>query len=107
MFAELASIEAGSARASWVTGAAGIVAAVVRLRAVSVVPPLLWTAIVLSLTGVIVFAMGSQSDVEGAGMDDDVFLRFAWLATSLLCGLGILAIIRIFLTQDESPRDHR
>jgi hypothetical protein len=106
MFAELASIERGSERTSWVVGAAGIVATVVRLRAVSMVPPLLWLAIALSLSGVIVFGFGSRSDVEAAGMDDDVFLRFAWLATASLAGFGILAIIKIFFTPDESPR-HR
>jgi hypothetical protein len=106
MFAELPSIDDGGARVSWTAGAAGTLAAVVRMRAVNVVPPSLWVAIALSLTGVVLFALGSQFEVEGAGMDDDAYLPFAWVATVLLVGFGVLAIIRIFVTPDELPR-HR
>jgi hypothetical protein len=106
MFAEVPSIGDGGARAAWMGGAAGLIAAAVRVRAATVVPAVLWIAVAASFAGVIVFAIGSQSDFEGVGMDDDVFLRFAWLAGVLLAGFGFLAITRIFLTQDETPR-HR
>jgi hypothetical protein len=107
MFAELPSIEHRNDRAAWAAGALGVVSELVRLRAASVVSPSVWIAIVLSLTGLIVFAIGAQSDVEAAGMDDDVFLRFAWLATSLLAGSAIVAIIRVFVVSDElSGRRH-
>jgi hypothetical protein len=104
MFAELPSIGDGADRGSWVVGAAGILATVVRLRAASVVPPVLWAAIALSLAGVVGFAIGSRSDFEGAGMDDDVFYRFAWLAGVAVIGFGLAAIVRIFTY--EQPR-HR
>lgn len=105
MFAELPSIEDGHDRGSWAVGAAGILAAVLRLRAASVVPPLLWGALAVSLSGVVVFAIGSRSDFEGGGMDDDVFYRFAWLAGVAVVGFGLVAIVRIFSTY-ELPRRH-
>jgi hypothetical protein len=106
MYAELPAIDDAGTRASWLAGAAGLLATIVQLRAATVVSPLLWIAIVASFAGVVMFAIGSQSDVESAGMDDDVFFRFAWVAAALLVGFSAFAIIKIFVMPDNLRR-HR
>lgn len=104
MFAELDAVDAPR-RAAWMLGAVGVVAWGIRLRAGSV-PASVWWGIVIASHAVVAFAIGSQSDFEGLLMDDDVFLRFAWVSGVLLVGLSVLAINWIFNLTDTRPR-HR
>ncbi|MBI5288733.1 MAG: hypothetical protein HY873_07145 [Chloroflexi bacterium] len=104
MFAELESVE-GPARASWALGALSIVWAVISLRAGALVPTVVWWGIVGALHAAVAFGIGSRTDIEAAGMDDDVFLRLAWLSGALLIGLGLLAINRIFSQTNALPRN--
>jgi hypothetical protein len=104
MFAELDDMES-SRRSAWTLGAFGIVLSGIRLRAATV-PLYIWAGIVLASIAVVLFAMGSRTEVEALLMDDDVFLRFAWISGVLLVGLGVLAITWIFNHTDSNPR-HR
>lgn len=104
MFAELEGIESSN-RSGWRLGAFSIVFSGIRLRAATV-PYYVWAGIVLASIAVVVFAIGSRSEVEALLMDDDVFLRFAWVSGVLLVGLGILAITWIYSHTDTTPR-HR
>lgn len=106
MFAELTEISDGGGRLRWMVGAGSIVGSVIRLRAALYVPAVLWLAIVIAADAVVVFVIGGNSDFEGFRMDDDVFLRFAWVSGALLVGLVVLAINRIFNHTDATPR-HR
>jgi hypothetical protein len=102
MFAELDEIDTASRR-SWMLGALAIVGSVVSMRA-GLVPALVWWGIVASAHALVVLAIGSRSDFDRWGMDDDVFMRFAWVAGVLLVGLGVFAINRIFNHTDATPR---
>jgi hypothetical protein len=104
MFAELDGMES-SHRAAWTLGAFNIAFSGIRLRAATV-PASIWCGIVLASAAVVLFAIGSRSEVEALLMDDDVFLRFAWISGVLLVGLGVLAITWIFNHTDSKPR-HR
>lgn len=102
MFAELDSVDS-SRRTGWTLGAFAIALSGIRLRAATV-PAVIWGGIVLMLGAVVLFAMGSHSEVEALLMDDDVFLRFAWVSGALLVVLGIVAITWIFNHTETTPR---
>ena len=104
MFAELDAVDP-TRRADWSMGAFAIVLSGIRLRCASV-PIWIWLAIVLAFSAAVLFVIGSRSEVEALTMDDDVFLRFAWISGGLLVGLGILAITWIYNHTDTTPR-HR
>lgn len=104
MFAELESVEEAG-RGRWMMGALGVASSAVWLRAATV-PAAIWSGMAVLLVAVVLFAMGSRSDVEALLMDDDVFLRFAWATGALLVGLGVLAITWIYNHTDSRPR-HR
>lgn len=102
MSAEAAVVETDE-RPRWAAGALGVVWTAIALRARAVVPSPLWWAMLAALHAVVAFAIGSRTDIEAAGLDDDVFLRLAWVAGALLIGLGSLAINRIFSNTDTLP----
>jgi hypothetical protein len=104
MFAELDEVDERG-RASWTRGAVAITGWAIGLRA-GAVPASIWWGMAIAVHAVVLFAIGSRSDVEALLMDDDVFLRFAWGSGALLVGLGVLAITWIYSHTDTTPR-HR
>jgi hypothetical protein len=104
MFAELGAIDAPP-RMDWTVGAIAIVVSGIAMRAATV-PAYILFGMLAALGFMVLFALGSRSEVEAFLMDDDVFLRFAWLSGVLFIGLGLLAITWIYNHTDTKPR-HR
>lgn len=103
MFAEAASM-AAEERMRWLLGAVSIIGFVIRSRAAATVPTIVWWGIVVTAHALVIFAFGSRSDVETLWMDDDVFLRYAWVTGVLLLGLCVLAINRTFNHESRGGR---
>lgn len=104
MFAELECVDE-TGKAPWMMGALGVAGSAIWLRA-GTVPTVIWWGMAILVAALALFSMGSRSEVEALLMDDDVFLRFAWVTGVLLVGLGVLAITWIYNHTDSRPR-HR
>ena len=96
MFAELAAIDGSGHRTSWMLGAASIVLAATKARALTVLSLRMRIALIAALSAALASGVLSYADVQAALLDDEWLAAFSAAAVTALFALAAVTTRTIF-----------